>query len=111
MFLMENGNQNLDYSTIGKGFARTDNNSILAEDHALPHGPGKGFAKTDFGKKFPQPDLAVSLNSFFSIGKGFARTDSNNILAEDYAVPYGPGKGFAKTDFGRMLIQPSAVYL
>ncbi len=101
---------NADYTTIGKGFARTDNSNILAEDYALPHGPGKGFAKTDFGKGFAQTDLGILLNGLLSIGKGFARTDSNNILAEDYATPYGAGKGFAKTDFGKLFDQPSAAY-
>lgn len=34
-------------ATAGKGFARTEDNAIVAEDCALPDGPGKGFSKTD----------------------------------------------------------------
>jgi hypothetical protein len=37
-------------STAGKGFARTENSDIVAEDCAMPDGPGKGYAKTDSGQ-------------------------------------------------------------
>lgn len=40
-----------DCSTAGKGFARTDTTDIASEDCAMPDGPGKGFAKADFGNK------------------------------------------------------------
>lgn len=39
-----------DCSSAGKGFARTDGSDIVAEDCAMPDGPGKGFAKSDPGK-------------------------------------------------------------
>jgi hypothetical protein len=92
-----------DCSTAGKGFARTETSDIVAENCALPDGPGKGYAKTDSGEerqsqsqpiKAKKPDCSTA-------GKGFARTENNDIAAEDCALPDGPGKGFAKTDFGK----------
>lgn len=40
-----------DCSTSGKGFARTEENNIAPENCGCFSGAGKGFAKTDFGKK------------------------------------------------------------
>ena len=34
-------------------------------------------------------------------GKGFARTNNNNIAPDNYGTPCGAGKGFAKTDFNK----------
>lgn len=37
-------------STAGKGYARTENSNIVAEDCACP-GKGTGFGRADFGPK------------------------------------------------------------
>lgn len=36
----------LDSSSVGKGFARTESTRIASEDYLNPNGHGKGFAKT-----------------------------------------------------------------
>ncbi|MDR3590493.1 MAG: hypothetical protein P4N41_12640 [Negativicutes bacterium] len=91
-----------DCSSAGKGFARTDGSDIVAEDCAMPDGPGKGFAKSDSGKAAaPSQSVTAPDPDCSSAGKGFARTDGSDIVAEDCAMPDGPGKGFAKSDPGK----------
>jgi hypothetical protein len=90
-----------DCSTAGKGFARTEASHIAAENCALPDGPGKGYAKTDSGEEHQSHQIDNSKPDCSTAGKGFARTETNDIAAEDCALPDGPGKGYAKTDFGK----------
>ncbi|EGO64986.1 hypothetical protein [Acetonema longum] len=84
----------LDGSTAGKGFARTEQSNIVAENY----GSGsKGFATMDFGQKtqFSAPENYCPECS--TTGKGFARTEKNHIVAENCVCPR---KGFASIDFG-----------
>ncbi|GMB00793.1 hypothetical protein [Pelosinus sp. IPA-1] len=85
----------LDCSTVGKGFARTENNHIASESCGLST---RGFANTDFGK---QDEITQEDNSKLdcsTAGMGFARTDRCKIAPENCAFPT---KGFATTDFGK----------
>ncbi|MEG6584718.1 hypothetical protein [Dendrosporobacter sp. 1207_IL3150] len=87
-----------DCSSAGKGFARTEDNDIVAENCPLPSGQGKGFARTDADEEIGQACGINGKRDCSTAGKGFARTDSNDIAPEDCALPDGPGKGFAKTE-------------
>lgn len=86
-----------DGTTAGKGFARTEHSSIVAENY----GSGsKGFATIDFGpKKMQEPAPEGYCPECSTAGKGFARTGENDIVAENCVCPL---KGFASIDFGRV---------
>jgi len=84
----------MDCSTAGKGFARTENNGIVAEDCALPQGQGKGYAKSDpFINASGYQEVKCS-----TAGKGFAQSENSNLAPEDCPLPQGQGKGYAKTE-------------
>ena len=90
-----------DCSTAGKGFARTENSDIVAENCALPDNLAKGFAKTDSGEERLSQPLDASTPDCSTAGKGFARTENSDIAAESCGLPDELAKGYAKTDFGK----------